>query len=363
MAITTQFQKAMSHNKEPCKISAFPGGDPASTQIGYQVIDIEDRKEVRTNGELLPAKDARVLQIQAIWAALLQLYTNAKDVCFASIEENGITNIKSCCIQRYHTIQTVALCLAPSQNHINQTYQSLASLYNTAAIFSSGNWSPQIQLADGIDLALEICLKHAGVYAYRIAYRRKLVAKPEARNVAETFKHIANQSKHNPNQPVSGIGPSPWDIRNLQEWNAAKPLRKYERLVQHMFQDVAKTHSKHIAIDAWDARMTYNDLDQRSTNVAKYLISKGVTPGSWMILCSISRPGQWLLGDRKLSASLQNSVVLIGVLLLSQPTVWAVFQTPSLFGRGVRIDGVNVKGSEGEMGGCESFKSIRTNWE
>ena len=102
----------MSNNKEPCKFCAFPGGDPSSAQIGYEMIDMGDQEA----GQDAP------LQVHAIWAALLQLSTNVKDVCFASVEENRTINVKSCRIQSHDTIATIALCLESSQNHISQDF-------------------------------------------------------------------------------------------------------------------------------------------------------------------------------------------------------------------------------------------------
>ncbi|KAI1109266.1 acetyl-CoA synthetase-like protein [Nemania sp. NC0429] len=59
---------------------------------------------------------------------------------------------------------------------------------------------------------------------------------------------------------------------------ASRPTVTYDNCVHQMFQDCARTQPEALAISAWDAQLTYAELDTLSTSLAAYLAQHGVGP-------------------------------------------------------------------------------------
>lgn len=74
------------------------------------------------------------------------------------------------------------------------------------------------------------------------------------------------------------------DLDKIWRWNATVP-ESVDRCVHDLISEVTARQPTAEAICAWDGRMTYNELDIRSTRLAHHLIHLGVLPGSIVLLC------------------------------------------------------------------------------
>lgn len=77
---------------------------------------------------------------------------------------------------------------------------------------------------------------------------------------------------------------TPSDRQQLWKWNHKLPPAM-ERCVHDLYSEQAKTQPKALAIDAWDGRLTYEELDETSSRLAAYLKAIGVKPESMVPLC------------------------------------------------------------------------------
>jgi amino acid adenylation domain-containing protein/non-ribosomal peptide synthase protein (TIGR01720 family) len=89
-------------------------------------------------------------------------------------------------------------------------------------------------------------------------------------------------------QPSAQIGDlAILDTANLEQiwqWNAVVPST-VERCVHELIQDQVRVQPDAMAVSAWDGSLTYGELDQLSTNVARRLISLGVEANVLVPLC------------------------------------------------------------------------------
>lgn len=73
-------------------------------------------------------------------------------------------------------------------------------------------------------------------------------------------------------------------LEQIWKWNAVVPSA-IDKCVHELIQDRARVQPGAIAVDAWDGKLTYGELDQLSTNVAMRLSSLGVKANAIVPLC------------------------------------------------------------------------------
>ncbi|OCL10211.1 nonribosomal peptide synthase-like protein [Glonium stellatum] len=78
---------------------------------------------------------------------------------------------------------------------------------------------------------------------------------------------------------------NPVDKETVWSWNS-KPLKFINKSIHSMiYQEQVILRPSALAIDAWDFKATYRELDERTTRMASRLIALGVTPESYVPLC------------------------------------------------------------------------------
>ncbi|KAJ5512159.1 HC-toxin synthetase [Penicillium fimorum] len=77
---------------------------------------------------------------------------------------------------------------------------------------------------------------------------------------------------------------SPQDVRDIQQWNATRPVR-VNRYVHDLIAEHVNDRPEAPAICAWDGNLTYRELDHLSTQLALYLVKLEVCRGKIVPLC------------------------------------------------------------------------------
>lgn len=75
----------------------------------------------------------------------------------------------------------------------------------------------------------------------------------------------------------------PSDKKKLSALNESMPLAEYA-FVHELVAQQARLTPDNEAICAWDGSLTYEELDQKAISVAKHLVQRGVSVGSWVPL-------------------------------------------------------------------------------
>lgn len=70
------------------------------------------------------------------------------------------------------------------------------------------------------------------------------------------------------------------DLDQIWAWNSDLPDSINDRCIHDLIKSIVEKQPEEIAVDAWDGRLSYSELDRCSTQLARKLLSKGVGPGS-----------------------------------------------------------------------------------
>ncbi|KAL4954838.1 acetyl-CoA synthetase-like protein [Aspergillus filifer] len=172
----------------------------------------------------------------------------------------------------------------------------------------------------------------------RMSNKIKVEAQFDAETMhAEFTSRLLDQFGHVLGQVCSGSGQrirdvqvnSSSDIRLLKQWNQTLP-QAYEHTVHELVLHSARTTPKKLAIDSWDGRLTYDELDSASALVGQAVMGAGVRLGDRVAL-SFAR-SKWaviaMLGVLRAGATCVNidpalpSGRISQILDLSQPVLF-----------------------------------------
>ncbi|OGM49538.1 hypothetical protein ABOM_001685 [Aspergillus bombycis] len=206
----------------------------------------------------------------AAWAVVLQVYTSADSVVFGSLQ--GVSGLRSHCFELRHD--------SPPLLSVNdgKPIDGSPSGFNTAVMFNlTGCPPPEIKVLvhvnddeDEISVALRYC--------------SSILLPDQASHAARAMGQAVSSIVRDPLLPVKKIQlVSSQDISLLLEQRRSLPITVQNRL-DHLIRQQCRNHPQSTAIDAWDGRLTYHDLDLLSDKLANRLYRVGVKPGTFVPL-------------------------------------------------------------------------------
>ncbi|TWU71429.1 nrps [Metarhizium rileyi] len=100
------------------------------------------------------------------------------------------------------------------------------------------------------------------------------------------WEHVASQLHlASPELLLSDVETmTPEELKQIWDWNHAVPSAA-DQCVHELFEEVVQAQPQASAVCAWDGEWTYSQLNQVSTDLARYLVSLGVGPESIVPLC------------------------------------------------------------------------------
>ena len=275
--------------------------------------------------------------VRSAWAILASQYTSSSDVLFAvtvSGRQANMKGVESCAGPTISTVpvaialdwdETVSAFLARLQRHmVDMTPYEQFGLQNIHRV-ASGNLDPRLiqtllvvqpvaEGGRGLDqdsrlfearrfasnvhtlgtdpfnnYALQVvCELQPDGLRLRLSFDGGLIDAPQMRRVARQFETVLQQlcsealaeSKLDALQTASDADLGVFWAQNAQLPDEARVL------VHDAIALGAKTHPGSVAIDAWDGRFFYSQLDELSTDIAHKLVSMGIRKGSVVALCS-----------------------------------------------------------------------------
>ena len=108
--------------------------------------------------------------------------------------------------------------------------------------------------------------------------------------MAKTMSHIMRTISENSDIDRIRVSDlltiSSHDRSQILAWNSQDliPIQD-DWIAHHLFSETARKYPDAQAIDSWDGSMSYADLLAESTTLAQILRQRGVTTGSWVVLC------------------------------------------------------------------------------
>lgn len=260
----TQIPLPTSRKAVICKLPAFPGRNENSKAIESEELQLSASSTLSLSAATL----------EAGWCATLCLYTNLSQICFQSKAANAKIANKSCDILETTELLSISTSLRSHDSGSDSVEQNQS---NTAIIYINGERhvpsdKGPIQesgglnqfLWQGIDLALLV-----EPSAYTMIFRTNFMSNLEARNFGATLSSTLDTLlKTKSTKLFKDLTISQQDLKNIIAWNKTDFISK-KSLVHTEFSKVADSQPDAEAIDAWDGRLTYRELDDVSTDISK----------------------------------------------------------------------------------------------
>lgn len=127
---------------------------------------------------------------------------------------------------------------------------------------------------------LIICgLQDQGV-SIRFSFDSAIVGIDRVQRMAEQFEHVLRLvcSGEQTHIKLDGINlTSTQDLEDIWKWNATVP-ETLDACVHNLIAETIAKHPNSLAVDAWDGKLTYQELDDFSNQVAIQLVRAGIKP-------------------------------------------------------------------------------------
>ncbi|KAM5362861.1 hypothetical protein ACJZ2D_012310 [Fusarium nematophilum] len=329
------YWKSYLAGARPCYFPALADDDTKSDGRGKQqrssipvplTIDISQLRNILAEVEVT----APTL-MQLVWALVLRMYTADSQVVFgylASGRDAPVDNIQDAVgpfisilvhfldfereggLSITDMLKKIQVRSARSISHQGSSLaeiQSALGLPGNSLLFNSGisfmpKWTKEMQLRDKsallfdqvashdpteFDISLIVETGDDGVDGMSISidYRTATIGRGHATNVAASFNYILSQMVRDPSTHLSQIsGISDRDAEQIWSWSKVltAPL---EKCLHEIFIENAVAHPEREAISSWDGSMSYGQLHELSTRLARHLVQLGVGPENMVPLC------------------------------------------------------------------------------
>lgn len=136
------------------------------------------------------------------------------------------------------------------------------------------------------DIALSI-IEEADGFAISLEHRTDLISAAQAERVLKVFVGAVNSIVMSPDRLVGSISmASPLDMAQIDTWNSATLSTNYRCIHEMILQTtLGQDQAAQPAISSWDRSLTYGELDNLSSCLARRLVSLGTQPNHVVVLC------------------------------------------------------------------------------
>ncbi|KAL2858409.1 hypothetical protein BJX68DRAFT_262934 [Aspergillus pseudodeflectus] len=264
--------------------------------------------------------------IRAAWAIVLSVHTANEDVCFGetlmgrNIDMPGITDVagpvlttvpvrmtvnnKLPVIQYLHDVRQMAATMIPHQHSGLQRIQKLSSDAALACNFQNllVIQSNDVQLSEDIwrpenfevrsdflthPLVVECTLSRSDLVIQ--AYHDEVALDIwHAKRLVEQFSFVLEQLINVPQESSITVGDidvtSPLDKREIALWNQ-RQVQCVDRCSHDIISEQALRQPHAPAICSWDGDLTYHEMLDLAFPFARYLVSCGVGPETFVPVC------------------------------------------------------------------------------
>jgi non-ribosomal peptide synthetase component F len=135
-------------------------------------------------------------------------------------------------------------------------------------------------------MLLSCRLQKKGLLAH-ISFDSSVIGAAQVRRISRQFEHILRQvcEPENSTKTLAEMQMlSDSDLQDIWQWNAKVP-QAAEVCIHDLFTSTARRRPYAPAVCAWDGELTYQPLDELSTQLARHLVQAGVGPEVIVPLC------------------------------------------------------------------------------
>ncbi|CAI7640359.1 unnamed protein product [Penicillium manginii] len=210
-----------------------------------------------------------------------QVQTQAIDMM--RFEQTGLLQIRRIGpdIDRGSQFQTLVV-LQPAARDKNTESKKLFEARRDA----EGNSAKGLEAVNTYAILVECQLTADGMRLL-ISFDTQVVERVQVQRLAQQFEHVLRQVCAENTAPlmVKDVGTvSEQDLREIGMWNETVPTRA-GRCVHDLIVERCREQPDAPAVNAWDGDLTYSELDELSSRLARHLGTFNLPPGTIIPLC------------------------------------------------------------------------------
>lgn len=134
------------------------------------------------------------------------------------------------------------------------------------------------------DISLGIYSDNENAEAH-LGYWANRMSDWQAQNIAQTFETVLELLLSHPESSVNNLRQlSERDVRQITSWTPPHKSAS-SKLITELFAKQVIQSPGAVAIEGFDGKLTYNQLDDLSTRFSRHLINLGARPGSVVAFC------------------------------------------------------------------------------
>jgi len=268
--------------------------------------------------------------VHVAWALVLRLYTGESQVAFgylASGRDAPIDGIEDAvgpflamlvCFVDFDRDQGISIAETMKKTHessaksMDHQETSLAEIHRAlglpgdSLLFNSGisfypKLSRKVQMRRQSPLIFDIVSEkgptefdlslfvevdeHERSISMHLDYLESAISSPHATNIAASINHMLAELVSDPYRSSDELCCiSKHDLASIEKWN--EPLiSPLERCVHDIFAEIVMAYPDKEAIYSWDGTMSYRQLDDASSRLARYLVQLAVGPEKMVPIC------------------------------------------------------------------------------
>ncbi|KXT08206.1 hypothetical protein AC579_3315 [Pseudocercospora musae] len=246
--------------------------------------------------------------VHLAWAVLQARYTGSTDVAFVTKRgHSGLMAPSRIRTTRDSKVSDILTAIQSSAGDIDthehggldaieavnrcpdtpKHFQTMLGIhsYRSSSVTSVKALKEQRTLEESMFTLLIDCMVSLSSLSVNLRYDPAIILSDQVRRLTSQIGHVLRQILGEPQATLRDISlASADDIRDIWSWNGVVP-QATAACVHDLFMDVAMKQPDALAVDAWDGKMTYNELDQRSEQLAHHLADSGIGPGIVVPLC------------------------------------------------------------------------------
>lgn len=299
-------------NIEPCHIPIVQNQSNATEHRRIQV-EIADSDAIH---DLCSDRGITLSNLfQAVWALVLRSYCGSENVCFGyltsgrdvPIKDINTTiglfiNILVCHVNLKKSLSAMDLARKVQDDFLQSLPHQFCSLaeiqhaldlvgeqlFNTCISFQREGFDDeeetsnvqvvQLDTEDPAEYDLTFNVGSSGKHlAINLGYWNSRISDVQAQNIAQTVTKIIAGIVARPDAKVESLDVlSCEDERQILEWNSRIPPPK-DSCLHDLVDERINSSPDAVAVDAWDATLTYGELDLHASHLTDILIASGVS--------------------------------------------------------------------------------------
>ncbi|KAJ3497397.1 hypothetical protein NLG97_g1928 [Lecanicillium saksenae] len=279
------------------QVDLFPGvpdQDNAYVDDDLRFIPVE----ISNSSEIFDGHEIETEGILRLACSLvLGIYTGASDVSFGFMRNKPAWNKSPAKIwpHRMEFDKTTPVMDLLKQTSSHNSHQDGEPSDVASRDLAIDGYDTILMLDTGVGRAFEV-LKQPNMAkiklvfavngtAMHLGYRVSMIGSLQARSMAAAISRTISTVIHRPSAAMHDLDLcNDEDLNILEKWNDIETLWQ-EKCVHDVFSEQVAANADSLAVDAWDGRLTYGELDHLSSSLADHLMDLGVKPGEFVALC------------------------------------------------------------------------------